>query len=54
MAFTAFGVSDGFACNISATAPATTGADMLVPLMLRYGRYGVPTVPSRRYWGRFE
>ena len=29
---TAFGVSAGFACSMSATVPATTGAAMLVPL----------------------
>ena len=32
-----FGVSDGFACSISATVPLTTGAAMLVPVRLRYG-----------------
>jgi hypothetical protein len=37
MAFTRFGVSFGFACSISATLPLTTGADMLVPVRLRYG-----------------
>ena len=37
MALTAFGVSEGFAWSISATVPLTTGAAMLVPLMLRYG-----------------
>ena len=46
---TAFGVSDGFACSMSATVPVTTGADMLVPLRLRYGRYEVGTVPFNRY-----
>ncbi len=35
--FTMFGVSAGFACIISATVPATTGAAMLVPLSVRYG-----------------
>ena len=43
----AFGVSVGFACSISATVPATTGAAMLVPLRLRYGLYGVEMRPSR-------
>ena len=37
IAFTRFGVSFGFACSISATVPATTGAAMLVPVRLRYG-----------------
>jgi hypothetical protein len=37
IAFTMFGVSDGFACSISATVPATTGEAMLVPVRLRYG-----------------
>src|ERR1051326_6305763 len=37
IAFARFGVSFGFACIISATVPVTTGADMLVPLRLRYG-----------------
>src|SRR5436853_2275739 len=49
MAFTAFGVSAGLAWSMSATVPATTGAAMLVPLRLRYGRYGVATVPLNRY-----
>ena len=31
------GVSFGFACSISATAPETIGDDMLVPVRLRYG-----------------
>ena len=31
-----------------ATAPVTTGADMLVPLRLRYGSNGVSRVPARR------
>jgi hypothetical protein len=31
IAFTRFGVSDGFASSISATVPLTTGAAMLVP-----------------------
>src|SRR6266540_1855515 len=35
IAFTRFGVSVGFACSINATLPATTGADMLVPVRLR-------------------
>jgi hypothetical protein len=48
IAFTAFGVSNGFACIMSATAPATTGAAMLVPLKLKYGRYDVGTVPFNR------
>ena len=48
IAFTAFGVSDGFASSISATVRATTGAAMLVPLRLRYGLKGVCTVPSSR------
>jgi hypothetical protein len=33
---------------MSATVPETTGAAMLVPLRLRYGRYDVGTVPLRR------
>ena len=37
IAFTAFGVSFGFASSINATVPATTGVAMLVPLRLRYG-----------------
>src|SRR6478672_9480603 len=37
IAFTRFGVSFGLACIISATAPATTGDAMLVPVRLRYG-----------------
>src|SRR5918911_1824041 len=49
MAFTAFGVSLGFACSISATVPDTTGAAMLVPLRLRYGSDAVDTVPATRY-----
>ena len=36
-AFTALGVSVGFASSINATVPATTGVAMLVPLRLRYG-----------------
>src|SRR6266516_4094767 len=51
MAFTRLGVSVGLACSINATVPVTTGAAMLVPLRLRYGRYGVGTVPLRRYAG---
>ena len=39
MAFTAFGVSCGFAWSISATVPVTTGAATLVPLRLMYGLY---------------
>src|SRR5947209_8238889 len=35
-ALTAFGVIDGFFWSISATAPATTGVAMLVPLILIY------------------
>src|SRR5262245_27201830 len=35
IAFTAVGVSDGFACSISATVPLTTGAAKLVPLRLK-------------------
>jgi hypothetical protein len=45
MAFVAIGVSVGFACNINATVPLTTGAAWLVPLRLRYGGYAVGTVP---------
>ena len=37
IALTRFGVRFGFACSISATVPATTGAAMLVPVRLRYG-----------------
>jgi hypothetical protein len=37
IALTAFGVSFGLASSINATVPDTTGADMLVPLRLRYG-----------------
>src|SRR5918994_5385445 len=47
MAFTALGVNAGFAWSINATVPVTTGADMLVPLRLKYGRYGVSIVPLR-------
>ena len=46
---TAFGVSDGLACSISATVPATTGAAWLVPLKLRYGMYGAVSAPGSRY-----
>src|SRR3982751_5679723 len=46
MALTALGVSAGFAWSINATVAATTGADMLVPLRLRYGKYEVGTVPA--------
>src|SRR5947207_13225087 len=35
-ALTAFGVIDGFASSIRATAPETTGAAMLVPLRPMY------------------
>ena len=49
MAFTRFGLSDGFAWSISATVPATTGDAMLVPLRLRYGRLGVSRLPLSRY-----
>ena len=35
IAFTAFGVSFGFASSINATVPATTGVAMIVPLRLR-------------------
>jgi hypothetical protein len=49
IAFTALGVSEGFAWSISAIVPVTTGAAMLVPLKLRYGRYEVDTVPFSRY-----
>jgi hypothetical protein len=35
IAFTAFGVSLGLACSISATVPETTGAAMLVPVRVR-------------------
>ena len=38
IAFTAFGVSDGFACSIRATTPVTAGAAMLVPLSEMYGK----------------
>jgi hypothetical protein len=34
---------------MSATVPLTTGADMLVPLRLKYGRNDVDTVPGSRY-----
>ena len=37
IALTRFGVRFGFAWNISATVPVTTGAAMLVPLSVRYG-----------------
>ena len=46
IAFTAFGVSDGFACSIKAIVPLTAGAAMLVPVRLRYGSDGVGTVPG--------
>jgi hypothetical protein len=49
MALTWFGVRPGLAWSINATVPATTGAAMLVPLRLRYGRYGVGTDPARSY-----
>jgi len=49
IAFTAFGVSDGFAWSIRATVPVTTGDAMLVPERLKYGGYDVGTVPPRRY-----
>src|SRR6185436_5545249 len=49
MAFTALGVSAGFACSINATVPATTGVAILVPLRLRYGNAGLDTVPLNRY-----
>ena len=45
MPFTAFGVSDGLACSIKATVPATTGAAMLVPLSVRYARSLPPAKP---------
>src|SRR6187551_4062332 len=48
IAFTRLGVSDGFAWNISATVPATTGAAMLVPVRLKYGCAAVSTVPHKR------
>src|SRR5687768_12172812 len=51
IAFTRFGESAGFAWIISATVPATTGADMLVPLRLKYGCVEVSTVPQRRAAG---
>ena len=35
-AFTVSGVSDGFFCSNSATAPATAGVAMLVPLSRKY------------------
>jgi hypothetical protein len=40
MALIRFGVRLGFACSISAIAPLTCGAAMLVPLRLSYGWYG--------------
>ena len=43
-----FGVSDGFACSISATVPATTGEAMLVPVRLRYGLAPEGSVPFSR------
>ena len=49
MALTALGLNAGFAWTINATVPATTGAAMLVPFRLRYGKYEVSTVPLRRY-----
>ena len=52
MALTAFGVSRGFACSINATIPATTGADWLVPLRLRYGTYPGSVEPAIRAFGR--
>src|SRR5579872_75638 len=49
IALMAFGDRPGFACNINATVPLITGADMLVPLRLKYGRKGVTTVPVSKY-----
>src|SRR5690349_17163309 len=49
MAFARFGVSFGFACIIRATVPATTGAAMLVPVRLRYGRAVKLSNPPSRY-----
>jgi hypothetical protein len=49
IALTWLGVNDGLACSINATVPLTTGAAMLVPLWLKYGRYVVGTVPSSKY-----
>jgi hypothetical protein len=34
---------------MSATVPVTTGAAMLDPLRLKYGRYVVGTVPASKY-----
>ena len=51
IAFTALGVSDGFACSIKATVPATIGAAMLVPVRLRYGWLTVGTLPQSRPCG---
>jgi len=48
IALTAFGVSDGLACSISATVPATTGAAWLVPVKLRYGCGGAVDTPGSR------
>src|SRR5687767_815281 len=49
MALTMFGVRAGFACNINATVPATTGEAMLVPVRLKYGLLPHGSVPFRRY-----
>ena len=54
IALTAFGVSDGFACSISATVPLTTEAETLVPLRLRYGRGDVAVAPESRYAAAVE
>src|SRR5262245_4531226 len=51
IAFTRFGVSEGFACSMSAIVPLTTGDAMLVPLSERYGSDAVVTVPQRRISG---
>src|SRR5204863_7416244 len=54
IALTAFGMSAGFAWTINATVPLTTGAAALVPLMLKYGKYEVDTVPASRYGAYVE
>ena len=51
IAFTAFGVSVGFAWSISATVPATTGAAMLVPLSAIYGGCAVGIEPASSAFG---
>ena len=51
MALTAFGVRAALASSISAMAPVTTGAAMLVPVRLRYGSLPVCAEPQRREAG---